>query len=376
MNKLKIKLINLFKVIVGKYIKKFIIYYFYFFVKILANILSFLYKLYKIILWNNIVIFFKTLIKYLIIVPGKIVKFFYKKIKLHIFEDFIFLVVEFIWIDSGAKYHFYNNMRWYLYEGFWEGISDRAPKFFWALIKNYFVGLYWSYRGYKLEFKLFKRKTRKRLKFIYFKTINSNKILKYNIILILFCSALVLFVKFIYLLYINNICFIIIKRINFFLFSNGRYFILYLKFIRKFYFLRHTKVFNICKRAIILQMSYHKKLFYFEFFSWDFIKKNKNIFLFYKFKKDLKDFVFGKKRKTFIFNKRYNKWFLRALKKRKKFYKKIKRIIYIKNLWLYSMNYNIFYFYKTFFFIINFFYSNLIYLSDLYIYFLFWFCIV
>ena len=261
-----------------KKLKKLFIYCFYFFVKILAIILLFLYKMYKTLFWNNIVIIFKIIIKCIVVTPYKIIRFCYKKIKLHVFENFIFLVVEFIWIDSGAKDHFYGRMRWYNYVGFWEGLSDRAPRFFWGLIRNFFVYKYWSYKGYKWEFKLFRRKIRKKLKFIYFQTINSNKILIYSFSLIMFCILLVCFIKLIYSFIIYNIFFFIFRRFNFFIVSNSRYFILYLKFIRKLYYLKHTKIFNVCKRAVRRQMFYYKELFYFEFFSWDFINKNKNKF--------------------------------------------------------------------------------------------------
>ena len=382
MNKILMnKIWNKIKKVLNFIFKNFVVFYFYLIVRIVAYTYLLLRSIYIITIWKPVYIVIKFFFKYIIGMPCRFIKFCYDKIKLHVFEDFIFLVVKFIWVEYGTyqgmsyRDYFYEHMRWYHYVGFWEGITYNIPMFiFHDLIYVNYLTLKWKVRCCIWELGVFVRKIQRILKFFFLYFNNNNQGIKYGFFISVFISCIFLWFKFIYASINYFFIFYIEKRIDFFVNSNYRYFLAYLNFIKKYHSVRMFKIFNLCRRPTRIKMNYNQLYFYWNYF-WrrKLFDKNKNIFFFYRFRENLWDFYQSNKRKLYLTGKIFNKLFRRGVNKKKVIRKKSRGIIYIKNMWLYSANSTLFYFYKTFFFLINFVYSGVIYLSDTYIHLLIWF---
>lgn len=334
-------------------------------------------KIYKFISKNIKIIIIKLLkVFYIIFI---FIKYYFFKLKLHLYDNLFCVILYFVWVNFGFRWIFYNVLNHYFWNAqvqvWWYYMPDRI---YYLITEEYY---------YKIKiFLWFFRRNRRRLikkevfyikRYQKFFADNRKDIFKVSSYIVLSAFITALFTKFVFINIFNIQIFLIVKRIIFFMISNIKYFVLFLKFKCYFFFLKHSNKRNLNKksknrkRKSFLTSEYFHDTndldsSYFNLIIKSFMK-SKNIFFYYKFRKDFKIYSYIKKLKLKYNNKLYNRTLYRLIKKNKLFYRKQRWVIWLKNLWIYSINFNFFYFYKTFFFFVNFIYFNITYAFDTYL---------
>ena len=326
-------------------------------------------KIYKFISKNVKAVIIKLLkIFYIIFIY---VKYYFFKIKLHLYDNLFCVILYFVWVNFGFRWIFYNVLNHYFWNAqvqvWWYYMPDRI---YYLITEEYYYKIkifIWFFRRNKRRF------IKKQIFYIdrYQKFFANNRkdILKVSSFVVLCVFITALFIKFVFISVINIQIILITKRIISFVISSIKYFVLFLKFKCYFFFLKHSNKYNLNKkRKYRKRKSFLIGEYFFDINDFDSsyfniiiksIMKSKNIFYYYKFRRDLKLHAYIKKLKLKYTNKVYNRILYRLIKKNKLFFRKQRWVIWLKNLWIYSVNFNFFYFYKTFFFSFNFIYFNI-----------------
>jgi len=326
-------------------------------------------KIYKFVSKNIKAIIIKLLkVFYIIFIY---VKYYFFKLKLHLYDNLFCVILYFVWVNFGFRWIFYNVLNHYFWNAqvqvWWYYMPDRI---YYLVTEEYYYKIkifLWFFRRNRRRF------IRKEVFYIkrYQKFFADNRkdILKVCSYIVLSAFITALFTKFVFINVLNIQILVIIKRIIFFIISNVKYFVLFLKFKCYFFFLNYSYKRNLNKkhknrnRKSFLTGEYFHDTNGFDSSYINLIiksfMKSKNIFYYYKFRKDLKIYSYIKKLKLKYNNKLYNRILYRLIKKNKLFFRKQRWVIWIQNLWIYSVNFNFFYFYKTFFFLLILFISTL-----------------
>lgn len=304
--------------------------------------------------------------------------FYFKK---HLYDEGFCVVLYFVWCNFGFKWFFHKFMKvWFwknVVETWWIAFPEWLEfRFLWELnayrwaryrFNHRRKNFWWRVYAYSETYRIYLRK-KKNYKKIQF---------QFSVFVFVYAFIAISFIAFFFINILSKWFFLFKKRIIFFVLSSIKYLVLYLKFRWYFFFLEHFKKFNLhskrrrSKKKIYLadERFYEIDDFYYVIFNFfvNSIKRTKNIFLYYKFRKDLSFYGFGERRKWHKTHVYYNFLFLKSIKKKYKRFYTQKYFFWFKNLWLYSINYNFFYFHKIFFFIYNFLYSNIANALDMYL---------
>lgn len=308
-------------------------------------------------------------------------KYYFFKLKLHLYDRAFCKTVYFIWVNFGFRWIFYNVLNHY----HWNGLLA----YWWFYLPDHLYYLVTDEYYYKIKIFLwhFKRKVRKLKKkeAFYIKKYKSffasrkKDFLKSCFYAFLCLFVILFFIKFILINMLSARFFLLFERIVFFVISSIKYFVLFLKFKCYFFFLKHSNKFNLnkkYKRRYKWRKTFLKEKYFHDTNAFDFnsfylmlksIMKTRNIFYYYKFRNDLNWYSYEKKTDLHETNLYYNRILYRLLNKHKWFSRKQRWVIWLQNLWIYSINFNFFYFYKLFFFFFNYVYFSIAFVSNVYL---------
>jgi len=281
--------------------------------------------------------------------------FFLKK---HLYDKGFCVVLYFVWRNFGFQWYFYNVLNHY----FW----NLQIAVWWVFMPNHIqeriIFNYYRFRFYLWRLRRKKRISQKKLtlfirKFFFIYEKKKQNILKFCFYVFIFTFTIYSFIEFSFAKLLFKWFFLFEKRIVFFIISSVKYFVLFLKFKCYFFFLEHVRKFNLHMKYAESRVKSRSYLiddrfcgvnnFYYTVFNFfvNSIKKTKNIFYYYKFRKDLSFYGFGERKKLHETNFYYSFIFYKLKKKKYKKYKAQKFVFCLKILWLYRINYNFFFFY-------------------------------
>lgn len=352
-------------------------FYLYLLVKKTAAVIDIFCKVYKFVCKILKIISVKLLKMLNVLILNTIYLFF--KIKLHLYDNIFCVIVSFIWKEIWIfKWYYYNVMNHYRWNVILPFIwYDLPPLIYWLIADKYYykirVFLWFLRRNIR---KFVKKEILYVLKYQNFFAKERKDIIKVCFYIFLSVFIIIFFTKFVFIYLFNVQFFLFFKRLISFFISNVKYFILYLKFKWYFFFLKHSNKFNLnVKRKFKKKRVFSKNEYFNDRYDFDInffyvifksIMKTRNIFMYYKFRKDLIWKSYSERRKFHYNNKMYNKILYRLIRKAKLLYRKQRYIIWIYDLWIISVNFNFFYFYKAFFFFAAIAYSNFIYILGAY----------